>query len=93
MSNFIDYTVGRTSLDEFRRDPGNIRFGKEGMALFLERFRRVVGVHSEVSDRLSDFDRSALWRSNFLLAGALCLSKVINKYIYIAKSQIKMLRT
>ena len=76
----LDYTVGRTQLDEFRRDPGNIRFGKEGMALFLERFRRVLWLHSEVSDGLSDFDRSALWRSNFLMAGALCLSKVIQIY-------------
>ena len=72
-----DYSVGRINLDEFKQDPTNIRFGKEGMLLFQERFRRVLGLHSEFSHRLSDLDRSALWRSNFLLAGALCLSKVI----------------
>ena len=51
------------------------------MALFLERFRRVLWLHTEVSDGLSDFDRSALWRSNFLMAGALCLSKVIRHHV------------
>ena len=46
------------------------------MGLFLERSRRVLKLHPEFSERLSDFNRSALWRSNYLLAGALCLAKV-----------------
>ena len=79
--------MGRTDLDEFKRDPENIKFGKEGMMLFQERFRRVLGLHSEFSHRLSDFDQSALWRSNFLLAGALCLSKVFRMHLHYSISK------
>ena len=72
----LDYTVGRHEIKDFPNDKGNIRFGQTGMGMFLERFRRVLGLHPEFSNGLSDFDRSALWRSNYLLAGALTLAKV-----------------
>ena len=72
----LDYTVGRHEIKDFPNDKGNIRFGQTGMGLFLERFRRVLRLHPEFSNGLSDFDRSALWRSNYLLAGALTLAKV-----------------
>ena len=72
----LDYTVGRHEIRDFPNDKGNIRFGQTGMGMFLERFRRVLGLHPEFSNGLSDFDRSALWRSNYLLAGALTLAKV-----------------
>ena len=71
-----DYTVGRTELTQFASEAANIRFGQVGMGLFLDRYRRVLKLHPEFTVGLSDFDRSALWRSNYLMAGALCLSKV-----------------
>ena len=72
----LDYTVGRLELKDFPNDKTNIRFGQTWMGLFLERSRRVLKLHPEFAERLSDFNRSALWRSNYLLAGALCLAKV-----------------
>ena len=54
------------------------------MGLFLDRFRLTLRLHPEFTEGLCDFDRSALWRSNYLLAGAICLSKVnvFRKYDY-----------
>ena len=68
--------MGRTELTQFARDADNIRFSQVGMGLFLERFRRTLRLHPEFTEELSDFDRSALWRSNYLMAGAICVSKV-----------------
>ena len=62
---------------QFAKDPANSRrFSKVGFGLFYERFRRSLRLHPEFTEGLSDCDRSALWRHNYLVAGAMCLSKV-----------------
>ena len=70
----LDLTMGRL-------EPRNIppRYQKEGMNMMKERFRRVLSVHPEFSERLSDFDRSALWRSNYRMVAALSIAKVKHK--------------
>ena len=49
--------------------------------VFLERFRRALNHHKEFSERLSDFDRSLLIRSNQFISGALAIAKV--SYLFI----------
>jgi hypothetical protein len=52
---------------------------------FLERFRRALNHHKEFSERLSDFDRSVLIRSNRFISGALGIAKVSCLLILIQK--------
>ena len=47
--------------------------------MFVERFRRGLNLHPEFSEQLSDFDRSALWRSNYKYAAGIALCKVLLK--------------
>ena len=54
-------------------------FATLGIEVCLERFRRILRTHPEFSERLSDYDRSILWRSNYQMAAALILLKVINR--------------
>ena len=70
----LDYTVGKIAVDDF--PPEHL---KEKINMFLERFRRVLMLYPEFSERLSDFDRSALWRSNYLMAAALASARVNHK--------------
>ena len=72
----LDLTIGRKDIKTFHKDTRNIRFGKEGMGCILKRFESVLMLHPAFAKQLSDFDRSALWRSNFLVAGALGLCMV-----------------
>ena len=55
-------------------------YGKTGINMFVERFRRGLNLHTEFSERLSDFDRSALWKRNSVLAVGLTLCKVYVTY-------------
>ena len=73
-----DVSVGTTSISEIPPE-----FAQAGINMFLERCRRVTKLHPEFSQRLSDFDRSALWRSNYLMAVAVNFAKVICIYICI----------
>ena len=52
------------------------RYVPIALNLFIERLRRGLSIHSEFSDKLSDYDRSLLWNKNYLLAGALSYVKV-----------------
>ena len=67
----LDLTIGRKDIKTYHKDPKNIKFGKEGMGVIMKRFESVLMLHPSFAKQLSDFDRSALWRSNFLVAGAL----------------------
>ena len=56
------------------------RYVPIALNLFIERLRRGLSIHSEFSDKLSDYDRSLLWKKNYLLAGALSYVKVFNPH-------------
>ena len=70
---FKDITVGRLNKKNF---PPN--YAREHFKLSVERLRRCLNFHPEVSSRLSDFDRSLLWKCNHLIAAALVACKVSN---------------
>ena len=69
-----DLAVGRITKENIPPD-----YLKVGIKLFLERFRRGLNLHEEFSERLSDFDRSALWKRNSLVAVGLTFCKVYIK--------------
>lgn len=71
----LDLTVGRMKLKDI--PPNFITLGVE---MGLERFRSILRIHPEFSERLSDSDRSVLWKSNYQIAAALILLKVINPF-------------
>ena len=51
-------------------------FATLGIEMSLERFRRILRIHPEFCERLSDSDRSMLWRSNYRMAAALYILKM-----------------
>ena len=72
---FEDITVGRINKKNF---PSN--YAREHFNLSVERLRRCLNLHPEFSARLSDIDRSLLWKCNHTIAAALVACKV-NNYI------------
>ena len=54
-----------------------MEYAKISLDLSLERFLRGLNQHPEFSRRLSDHDRSALWKSNCQCAAALAACKVL----------------
>ena len=66
-----DLAVGR-----IRKENIPPHYVKTGLKLFCERFRRGLNLHKEFSEGLSDFDRSALWKKNSMIAAGLSTCKV-----------------
>ena len=67
-----DLSIGRIKKEDI-----SPAYSKIGISMFVERFRRGLNLHPEFSDQLSDFDRSALWRSNYKYAAGIALCKVL----------------
>ena len=53
------------------------KYVQMSLKMFVERLRRALCIHPEFSDKLSDFDKSLLWKKKFSLAGALSMVKVL----------------
>ena len=70
-SYFTDLSVGRIKKKDMSPE-----FSKIGLSMFVERFRRGLSLHKEFSQKLSDFERSALWRNNYKYATGIALCKV-----------------
>ena len=68
----LDLAVGRIKKVDFPME-----YAKISLDLSLERFLRGLNQHPEFSRRLSDYDRSALWKSNCQCAAALAACKVL----------------
>ena len=71
----LDVASGKIRAEEIPK-----RYVPSALNLFIERLRRGLSVHSEFSAKLSDYDRSLLWKKNYLLAGALSYVKVVNPH-------------
>ena len=70
--SFLDLAVGRIDKVDFPME-----YAKVSLDLSLDRFLRGLNQHPEFSSRLSDYDRSALWKSNCQCAAALAACKVL----------------
>ena len=70
--SFLDLGVGRIDKVDFPME-----YAKVSLDLSLDRFLRGMNQHPEFSRRLSDYDRSALWKSNCQCAAALAACKVL----------------
>ena len=70
--SFSDLAVGRIDKVDFPME-----YAKVSLDLSLDRFLRGLNQHPEFSRRLSDYDRSALWKSNCQCAAALAACKVL----------------
>merc|ERR1712150_19791 len=73
LTTTIDLTVGRLPKSKLTPD-----YAETGKQLFIERFRRGISLHPEFSKNLSDYDRSALWKSNRAVAAALAFCKMFS---------------
>ena len=71
LSYFTDLSVGLIKKEDLSPE-----YSKIGLSMFVERFRRGLRLHKEFSQKLSDFERSALWRNNYKYATGIALCKV-----------------
>ena len=71
-SHFLDFAVGRIKKQDFPKEYAEVHF-----KLSVERFRRCLDANPEYGSRLSDYDRSLLWKRNHYIAAGLLASKVI----------------
>ena len=81
MYKFVPCTLTDISVKNMRIEDIPPDFTKTGFLYAMERYRRMLKLHSEFSDGLNEYDQSALWRSNYLAAAALLVAKVLYKII------------